>query len=237
MKISKDLKKSFNDKLKKIAKAKKQLKNEFVGLDKIIDEVFDLLEPWFLFSESQVRPTVINLWGMTGVGKTSLVTRIFELLNIKSVYKFDIGDFCGDTSEAKLKHKISESIFKSGDDDKFVLIFDEFQLGRTIGDAGDEIDRGALRILWDLFDTGKIEIINSSFNTSKMFILVNKLEECVSNGVTTSGGIVSGNKKFFRNKFDNDKTISEGLIDDDDFFSEAESEEEINDADEAEDEQ
>lgn len=222
MKISKDLKKSFNDKLKRIAKAKKQLKNEFVGLDEIIDEVFDLLEPWFLFSESQVRPTVINLWGMTGVGKTSLVTRIFELLNIKSVYKFDIGDFCGDTSEVKLKHKISDSIFKSGDDDKFVLIFDEFQLGRTIGDAGDEIDRGDLRILWDLFDTGKIEIINSSFNTSKMSILVNKLEECVSNGVTTSGGIVSGNKKFFKNKFDIDKTISEGLIDGDDFFSEEE---------------
>ncbi len=52
----------------KLEEAKDKLKTEFIGLSDIIDEVIDLMEPWYLFPSGQVRPTIINLWGMTGVG-------------------------------------------------------------------------------------------------------------------------------------------------------------------------
>ena len=201
MYITEEIKKKIKSKISKLNEIREQLKTEFIGLDSVIDEVTDLIEPWYLFPESQIRPTIINLWGMTGVGKTSLVVRMFELLNINTVYKYDVGDFCGDDSESKLKYKISNDITKLSDDDMFVLVFDEFQLGRTIDADGNEIDRAALRILWELYDTGKIELINGSYNTSRMFILSQKLEECVNNNVIVTDGVVSGNIDFFHKVF------------------------------------
>lgn len=197
MKISIGDKKEFKSKTNKLNKAKKTLKKEFVGLDDVIDEVIDLIEPWYLFPDAQIRPTIINLWGMTGVGKTSLVVRLFEILGITSIYKFDIGDFSEDNSDTKLKYKISDSITKLKENDQFVLVFDEYQLGRTISENGEEINRSSLRILWELYDTGKIEIINSSYNTTRMYILLQKLEECVSNNVTAINGVVNGNEDFY----------------------------------------
>lgn len=220
MKITKEEKKQIQIKFEVLTSAKKQLKSEFVGLDDVIDEITDLIEPWFLFPESQLRPTIINLWGMTGVGKTSLVVRLFEILDIFTIYKFDIGDFCNDNSETKLKYQISNKITKLKKDDRLVLVFDEFQLGRTMTDDGDEIDRGALRIIWELYDTGKIEIMNSSYNTTRMFLLSEKLELCINNNVTSFAGVVNGNEDFFYQTFSIKKNKLEKeidrLVDDDD---------------------
>lgn len=60
------------------------LKQEFIGIDKVIDEVCRLILPWYLFPDAQLRPTVINLWGLTGSGKTALIHRLVDLLDHKS---------------------------------------------------------------------------------------------------------------------------------------------------------
>src|ERR1044072_960 len=57
------------------------LKKEFIGLDEIVSEVINLITPWYLFPDAQMRPTVINLWGLTGSGKTALVNRLVDLLD------------------------------------------------------------------------------------------------------------------------------------------------------------
>ena len=72
--------------------AKKVLKQEFVGIDTVIEKVIDSLVTWFLFPELQDRPVVINLWGMTGVGKTALVVRLANLLDYdKKFFRYDMG--------------------------------------------------------------------------------------------------------------------------------------------------
>ena len=63
----------FEDKRKNLETAKENLKKHFVGLDNIIDKIIEKLTAWYLFPEILTRPLVINLWGMTGVGKTDLI--------------------------------------------------------------------------------------------------------------------------------------------------------------------
>ena len=76
-------KKDLEKKEKLIDNAAKTLKNEFIGIDEQIDGIMNNLRTWFLFPELQSRPLVISLWGLTGVGKTSVVKRIAQLLDIE----------------------------------------------------------------------------------------------------------------------------------------------------------
>lgn len=197
MDISLKLREEINFKSKKLIAIKKTLKEEFIGLDSIIDEIIGLVEPWYIFSKYQLKPTIINLWGMTGVGKTSLILRLFELLDIKTTYKFDIGDYNSDDNGYKLKYEISDNIYKTKDEQNFVFIFDEFQLGRTIGQRGDEISQNNLRVLWDLYDTGKIELFNNSTSYRNFYMLLEKLMNCVKNGVKVKNGYVISNIEYF----------------------------------------
>jgi cell division protease FtsH len=68
--------------------ARRVLKAEFIGLDPIIDGIVDTIRSWFLVPEMQNRPLIINLWGMTGVGKTALVCRLAEKLGFSESKHF-----------------------------------------------------------------------------------------------------------------------------------------------------
>lgn len=63
--------------------AKQALKQHFVGIDKIIDELMDCIQVWYLMPELLKRPVIINLWGMTGVGKTDLVRQLVKHLHFQ----------------------------------------------------------------------------------------------------------------------------------------------------------
>jgi len=94
MKITEDKKQDILKKSKDLEDLKVFLKKEFVGIDKVIEGVVDTLAPFYLFPESLTKPLVINLWGMTATGKTSLVHNIVEFLNLQSsFFKFEIGEY------------------------------------------------------------------------------------------------------------------------------------------------
>lgn len=195
-KISKEDKDNLLSKHNKLNNIKNILKKEFIGLNDIIDEICNLVEPWYLFPSGQIRPTVVNLHGMTGVGKTSLIIRLLELLDIKSVLKFDVGEWV-DKSNFELTNKISSQIKKiEGDHMIPVFIFDEFQLGRTIDNVGDEIDRPSLRIIWDLLDSGKFTTIEENWESEYIIKLYTKLYHLINiKNVEVKNGKVVKNKK------------------------------------------
>jgi cell division protease FtsH len=206
MKFSKEDKKEFFRRKDVLEKARVELKKEFSGLDSIIDEVIHLIEPWYLFPSGQIRPTVINLWGMTGVGKTSLIKSLFNHLQLDdSLYKFDVGDYASQDN-TKLSYSFSEKL-KNREKHQIGIIFDEFQLGRTINENGEELDKSGLRAMWDLLDSGKISILQSSYYGSRVFQLTIKLEDCIQNGnVEAKSGIITQNKNYHDKFFQEDES-------------------------------
>jgi len=154
------------------------------------------VEPWYVFPDGQLRPTVINLWGMTSTGKTSLIIRLFDLLEMNSVLKFDTGEWV-DKSDFQLTNKISNQVRQIKKDNTIpIFIFDEFQLGRTLDDMGGDIDRPQLRVIWDLFDTGKFSILEERWEVKSLIKIYAKLEYLLKDKkVVVKNGKVIKNKE------------------------------------------
>lgn len=66
-------------------KIKNNLKSKFYGLDDVIDKLLDIVIPWKELNIDKQRPTIVNLWGMTGVGKTALVIELAKQLDIELI--------------------------------------------------------------------------------------------------------------------------------------------------------
>ena len=145
----------LNQKETLIDNAIKTLKEEFVGINEQIDCVMDNLRTWFLFPELQTRPLVISLWGMSGVGKTSLVKRIAELLDIeKDMVYFNFAEI-GECSSWEIENELEEKL--SNEKSNRMFVYDEFQYAATIDKHGEEIlKKSGLKPFWELLDTGKI---------------------------------------------------------------------------------
>ena len=81
------------DRVKLLKSVLIQLKTEFVGLDSIIDQFGTSIHAWYVTPEIITRPTIVSVWGMTGTGKTSVVKRLIELLNLNEyLLSFDCGE-------------------------------------------------------------------------------------------------------------------------------------------------
>ena len=80
----KALLKQINSRKRKLNSVRRQLKSHFVGLDRIIDKVISSIEVWYVMPEIMTRPLIVNLWGMTGVGKTDLVRRLVRGLDLSN---------------------------------------------------------------------------------------------------------------------------------------------------------
>ena len=159
----------YTRKFEKLEEARKALKKEFIGLDDIIDDIIKSVTSWYITHDLLERPTVISLWGMTGTGKTSVIRRLVELLDLKEkTVSFD----CGRESESSgysdtLSDKILEIVGDKGIDqvaDDYVFIFDEFQYARTIDEEGIEITKPTLRPVWNIIDDGNVPVYESRYS-------------------------------------------------------------------------
>jgi Peptidase family M41/C-terminal, D2-small domain, of ClpB protein/AAA domain (Cdc48 subfamily) len=131
-----------------------QLKKEFIGIDNIIDELADSLLPWWLFPHHQIRPLIINLWGMTGSGKTALIQRLTSLLQYQNfLLRFDMGEY--GNSSSFLKYTLTRQLSQFNEASP-IIVLDEFQFAKTKDESGKEVNNYNLRIIWDLLDSGQL---------------------------------------------------------------------------------
>jgi len=176
--------------------ARQILKNEFIGINAVIDSVIDSLTTWFLFPEIQERPLVINLWGMTGVGKTALVKRLSSLLNYdKKLFRFDMGD---KKTDYRSMRDILRGLFNNNSGKPYMLLMDEFQYAKTKNEDDCEIDNPFSRVLWDLLDSGKFEAFREGeSDLEEIAKLIDLLNTCIKEGVVVEKGFVVQNEEAF----------------------------------------
>lgn len=194
----------MKEKIKKLKDANELLKKEFVGIDQQIDQLTKMISPWYLTPQVLDNPHVISLWGLTGTGKTSVVRRLLNLLDLTgdSIF-FDCGENFKDSKSSSLSDQLNNLISGDGndynmidsdpyssefDDDQeggskrarsLVFVFDEFQYARTINQTGQEVDQPSLRCIWNLLSNGVIDLIEPNYTIDTIYETVYMLEEFV----------------------------------------------------------
>lgn len=172
-----------------------QLKKEFVGINKVIDEVMNCMSSWFLFPNLQEKPIIINMWGLTGVGKSSLVNRIAQLLNYnEKYYHFDLGDN-DSSSDWTIKNQLEE-INDNVNGSPTIIALDEFQHTRTINQNGMEVCNSS-RLIWQLLDSGKFQTSRSHYNLNHIYDLIQELSYLLEKGILVRKGKVIHKKELY----------------------------------------
>ena len=133
--------------------AKVQLKKEFFGIDDVIDKFVASIESWYIFPELRTRPLIVNLWGITGVGKTALVRKFVHLIHKEAEYAeitksdSDIYYLAGVFDEAGFSY-----------DTHGVVLFDEFQQLKTKNEKNEEIEMSDVVDLWTFLSDGTFPV-------------------------------------------------------------------------------
>ena len=151
------------ERLKRLQETKNILKSEFVGLDGIIDEIISSITPWYVTPEVIEKPVVETIVGLTGTGKSSVITRMIELLGLlgRTIF-FDCGEESNDSGSSGIVDKITDSFGYDTSDQmgdrlkNSVFVFDEFQYARTLNEQHEEVVKPTLRPIWNIIDSGII---------------------------------------------------------------------------------
>ena len=176
------------------------LKTEFIGIDDQIEQIVDYFKPFYLYPEAIRRPIVVFLAGCTGIGKTEVINKLVEFLDLRDLYsKFDVGNYTTnsydlgkDIIEIYDRDEVSDSHGKhlSG-----IMLIDEFQIGRTIDEEENETKESGIRSLWKLVDDGIINDSSSGFyelyQLDKMFRFAQHMND---EGFEIVDGAVPSNK-------------------------------------------
>ena len=195
--VEKNIREIISHKQEQLNAASKALKKEFFGIDDTIDQIIEAVSSWFLFPNIQRRPVIVNLWGLTGVGKSSLISQLTNLLGFKSKhYRFDLGE--KSANDWVIKHNLTE-IFSRANGFPVILTFDEFQHARTLDEDNKESEQMVSRIVWEILDSGKFQYIGGARWLSAVYELILWLSGLLQEGVRVKNGkVVEGISKLRR---------------------------------------
>ena len=178
----------IKERLERLKEIKDILKSEFIGIDSIIDDICQAITPWYVTPELIQRPVVISIWGLTGTGKTSVVRRLTELLDLqdKTLF-FDCG--CSEGTLYDVTDKINDFFEEVGGkatsssdlpaespELRTVFVFDEFQYTRTLDEDGRELSKTSQRGIWSLMDSGYLDIVSRPWESRDLISFTNELD-------------------------------------------------------------
>ncbi|PWN69838.1 peptidase M41 [Chryseobacterium phosphatilyticum] len=148
-------KEEIKKKKKKLDDCKTFLKKEFIGIDKIIDDIMEYTQIWYLMPEILTRPVVINLWGMTGVGKTDLVRKLVRFLEFQNRF---VEIELSNTDETSWSKSVADIFQSNGlsDEKPSIVLFDEIQRFNTIDPDGLPVPQTKFTDFWELLSDGRL---------------------------------------------------------------------------------
>jgi rubrerythrin len=138
-----------------LAKARADLQEAFVGIDDVIDELIDGIRVWYLMPEVLSRPVILNLWGMTGVGKTDLVRKLVKSLGQQERF-IEVELSNGDTTS--YHSSVGAVLDRNGmnDDKPKIVLFDEIQRFNTLDADGKPLMNTKFTDFWELLSDGRL---------------------------------------------------------------------------------
>ncbi len=140
------------EKEQKLNQVKLYLKEQFIGIDNIIDQFIDSVKVWYIVPELQLKPLIINLWGITGVAKTDLVRKFVKAIEFTDRF----AEIQLDSKEGE--HKIENYLDNIFDMDTHgVLLLDEIQRFRTINNDGNDNNSSKYQDIWMLLSDGTFQ--------------------------------------------------------------------------------
>lgn len=164
---------TVKQKISKINLAKKKLKQQFIGIDKPIDQVCNSLKTFLLFPDALHKPVIINLWGITGTFKTSFIRALIKEL--------DYGDKFVEVDSRELQSGITPLLGHPNADKRDIILpsiflLDEFQNTRTIDRFGNDTDRAdGLAELFSFLSDGKVTINRGNYKVEQILFLKNRI--------------------------------------------------------------
>jgi cell division protease FtsH len=171
-----------------------RLKNDFVGIDEIIDNLLDYIQIWYLVPEILTRPIVVCLWGLTGVGKTDLVRRLVKYLDFQERF---VEVELGNTDQTTFFNSVNAILTANSitDGKPSIVLFDEIQRFYTVESDGSPVQSTKFNDFWELLSDGRLAkrekedldyyISDFMFNQRQR----NRRAEPVEEGLTENVGI------------------------------------------------
>jgi hypothetical protein len=132
-----------------------ELKTHFVGIDETIDDLLNYIQIWYLMPEILSRPIIVNLWGMTGVGKTDLVRRLVKCLNFQDRFvEIELSHTDGGSWDSSVGSALGRNSISDGK--PAMVLFDEIQRFNTINPDGSPVQSSKFTDFWELLSDGKL---------------------------------------------------------------------------------
>ncbi len=148
-------KKEIKQKKANLEACKVYLKEQFIGIDDIINDLLDYIQIWYLLPEVLNRPIIVNLWGMTGVGKTDLVRKMVSFLDFQDRFtEVELSNI----DQSSWQTNVSSILSNNGlnDEKPAIVLFDEIQRFNTLDHEGNPMPQTKFTDFWEMLSDGKL---------------------------------------------------------------------------------
>ncbi len=145
----------LNSRKATLERARIFLKEEFIGIDRIIDGLIEYIHVWYLAPDLLTRPIILNLWGMTGVGKTDLIRKLVKFLGYQERFaEIELSNIDGTNWISSVTQMLEQQELNDGK--PAIILFDEIQRFNTLDDEGKPLPQTKFTDFWELLSDGKL---------------------------------------------------------------------------------